>query len=105
MFSKRLRILISRLSASGDCIHTIPVLCALREHFPDAYIAWVIESPSAALLQNHPDLDELIVAPRGFWKSFAEMGKLRRQLRSRHFNVTIDPQSLTKSSAVAWSTG
>lgn len=105
MSLKNPRILISRLSASGDCIHTIPVLCALREHLPNAYIAWVVESPSAALLQNHPDLDELIVAPRGFWKSAAEIGKLRNTLRSRRFNITIDPQSLTKSAAVAWSTG
>jgi len=105
MSLKNPRILISRLSASGDCIHTVPVLCALRQHFPHAYIAWVVENPSAALLDKHPDLDELLVVPRGFWKSPAEMLKLRKTLRARHFNITLDPQSLTKSAAVAWTSG
>ncbi len=30
------RILITRLSAIGDCILTLPLACALREHWPDA---------------------------------------------------------------------
>ena len=38
---KRPRILIVRLSAIGDVIHGIPVLCALRKALPDAFLAWV----------------------------------------------------------------
>ena len=30
------RILISRMSAIGDAILTLPVACAIREHFPEA---------------------------------------------------------------------
>lgn len=102
MSLKKPRILISRLSASGDCVQTLPLLCALRQHLPNAYIAWVVENTSAALLRGHPDLDELIVVPRGFWKSWSEINKLRQTLRARHFNIAFDPQSLTKSAAVAY---
>src|SRR4051794_14331182 len=36
------RILIVRLSAIGDVIHGIPVLCALRAALPTAFLAWVV---------------------------------------------------------------
>ncbi len=96
-----MRILITRLSAIGDCILTVPVLCALREHFPRAFLAWIVERPAAPLLEGHRDLDELIVVPRGWLKSANTVWKLRRRLRKVRFDVAIDPQSLTKSALLA----
>ncbi len=42
-----LRVLITRLSAVGDCIHTLPLASALRARFPRAMIAWCVESGAA----------------------------------------------------------
>ena len=44
------RILIVRLGAIGDVIHTMPVACALRERFPKAHLSWVVEDRAAELL-------------------------------------------------------
>ncbi len=44
------RILIVRLSAMGDVIHTLPAAQALREAFPEALIGWLIEDRWAELL-------------------------------------------------------
>jgi lipopolysaccharide heptosyltransferase I len=96
-----MRILITRLSAIGDCILTVPVLCALREHFPHAFLGWIVERPAAPLLAGHRDLDELIVVPRGWLKSAKTVWKLRRQLKQLAFDVAVDPQSLTKSALLA----
>ena len=63
------RILIVRLSAIGDTVLSVPVLCALRERFPRATIGWIVERTSAPLLRGHADLDHLIVVPRGWLKS------------------------------------
>jgi heptosyltransferase-1 len=99
------RILISRLSHIGDCILTLPVLCALRARYPQAYIGWVVERPSDQLLKNHAALDELFVLRRGWLKSPAGVLALRRNLRVRRFDVVIDPQCLTKSAAPGWLSG
>ena len=99
------RILISRLSHIGDCILTLPVLCALRTRFPQAYIGWVVERPSDQLLKNHTALDELFVLRRGWLKSPAICVALRRDLRARRFEIVIDPQCLTKSSVPGWLSG
>jgi lipopolysaccharide heptosyltransferase I len=99
------RILIVRLSAIGDTVHTVPVLCALRDRFPAATIGWIVERTSAPLLRGHPDLDHLIEVPRGWLKSPRLIWKTARQLRSLRFEISIDAQSLTKSSITAWLSG
>ena len=45
----------------GDVIHGLPVLCALRDRFPEAHLSWVVERTAATLLKDHPALDELVV--------------------------------------------
>ncbi|MGD9126381.1 MAG: lipopolysaccharide heptosyltransferase I [Planctomycetia bacterium] len=96
-----LRILIVRLSAIGDAVHGMPVLCALRDRFPEARIAWVVESRAAALLRGHAALDQLIELPRGWLKSLKTVRRLRRDLRAFRPDVAIDMQGLTKSAIVA----
>jgi heptosyltransferase I len=99
------RILIVRLSAIGDVIHTLPMLCALRAGFPQAMLSWVVDSRAAGLLEGHEALDELIVVPRGFLKSPAQLWRLTRRLRSLELDVAIDGQGLSKSALVAWLSG
>jgi lipopolysaccharide heptosyltransferase I len=99
------RILIVRLSAIGDVIHGVPVLCALREALPDAFIGWVVEGPSAELLEGHPALDALIRVPRGWLKWPREVWRLRQRLHELRFDAAIDLQCLTKSAIAAWLSG
>jgi lipopolysaccharide heptosyltransferase I len=99
------RILIVRLSAIGDVILTMPVLNALRDAMPRAYLAWAVEDRAAALLEGHASLDRLIRLPRGFLKSPRTVWRIRRELRDLRPDVTIDVQGLSKSSLVAWLSG
>jgi ADP-heptose:LPS heptosyltransferase len=95
------RILITRLSHIGDCVLTLPLLCALRRRYPSAYIVWAVERPADQLLYRHPDLDQVIVVPRNWLRRPIVAARLRRELREHRLDVAIDPQSLTKSSALA----
>jgi lipopolysaccharide heptosyltransferase I len=99
------RILIVKLTAIGDVIHAMPVACALREHFPDAYVAWLAEGRAGDLLAGHRAIDRRIVAPRRWLKSPSAIWRLGRQLRGQQFDVTIDLQGLTKSAVAAWLSG
>lgn len=95
------RILIVRLSAIGDVIHGLPVLGALRDAYPQARLAWVVEDRASGLLEGHESLDELIAVPRGWLKSPRTVWQLRRRLRALQPEVSIDLQGLTKSAVVA----
>lgn len=90
-----------RLSAIGDVIHTMPVACALRERFPRARLAWVVEQRAASLLQGHEAINDLIELPRGFLKSPPGVWRLRQRLRALRPDVAIDVQGLSKSALVA----
>ena len=99
------RILIVRLSAIGDAILTLPLLNALRERFPQALLAWVVEQKASSILEGHEALDELITLPKGFLKSPRALWGLRRRLRDLRFDVALDTQGLTKSAVVGWLSG
>jgi lipopolysaccharide heptosyltransferase I len=99
------RILIVRLTAIGDVIHGLPALCALRDAFPRAHIGWVVEGAGAQLLEGHPALDEVIRAPRRWYRSWAEIKRLREQLRAGCYDTAVDLQCLTKSALVAYLSG
>ncbi len=100
-----LRILIVRLSAIGDVIQGMPIACALRERFPDAFLAWAVEGRAGQLLQGHAALDQVVVLPRGWLKSLAGVWRLGRQLHAMRFDVALDAQGLTKSAMLAWLCG
>jgi lipopolysaccharide heptosyltransferase I len=99
------RILIVRLTAIGDVVHGIPVLCALREALPNAFIGWITEGTAGDVLEGHPALDELIRVPRRYWKSLREIRQMRERLRELKFDITLDLQCLSKSAITAWLSG
>jgi heptosyltransferase-1 len=101
----RPRILIVRLSAIGDCIHGLPVLCALRDALPSAHLSWVVEGRTADLLRCHPALDAVVQLRRRWLKSPFAIWQARRQLRALRPDVAIDLQGLTKSAIAAWLSG
>ena len=43
-------LLVVRLGAMGDVIHTLPAVAALRNAYPEMQIGWVIEQRWAELL-------------------------------------------------------
>jgi lipopolysaccharide heptosyltransferase I len=93
------------MSAIGDAILTMPVACALRDEFPNAHIAWVVEKKAAPMIRHHQALDQVIEFERGWMGSLGGLRAAREELRSHQFDITIDCQGLTKSSLAAWLSG
>ena len=99
------RIVLVRLSAIGDVVHTMPVATAIKERFPEAELLWVASEPGANLLEGHEAIDQLLTLPRGFLKKPSILWQTRRRLRQFKPDLAIDSQGLTKSSVVAWLSG
>jgi heptosyltransferase I len=74
------RILLLRTSALGDVVHVLPVLTALRRHFPQGKIGWVVEERVAPVLAGHPDLDELLVVRLDAWRRRPFSGRAVREV-------------------------
>jgi len=108
-------ILIVRLSAIGDIVMASPVAEALSKSYPEATILWLTQPDCAALVQDHPFVDEVIIWPRSQWQAqwrkrqfvslFKSIYQFRKQLKSRNIDMAIDLQGLLKSGILAWLSG
>lgn len=78
------RILVIRLDRIGDVVLTTPLLRALRQACPSAWIAMLVRPPCHELLDGHPDLNEVLVYDkagrhRGVLSTIRFAWRLRRQ--------------------------
>ncbi|MEP7211702.1 MAG: lipopolysaccharide heptosyltransferase I [Acidobacteriota bacterium] len=107
-----MRLLIVKLGAIGDIVHTLPALSAIRRAFPDAEIGWIAEQRSIEILRGHPYIDQLFEIDTRRWRSgmkagqaLTEVGKELGGLRRAAFETAIDFQGLLKSAAIAKASG
>src|SRR5512140_853591 len=91
------RILVVRLGAMGDIVHTLPAVATLKHSFPHSHLVWAIERKWAALIEGNPFVDEVFEVER----SLAGFLALRRRLRETRFELAVDFQGLIKSALVA----
>lgn len=105
------RLLVVRMSALGDVIHTIPAVVALRDALPGVQIGWVVE-------RAYRELVEIVVKPdatfpvrlRGWRKSLvASSGEIAATMSAiRRFGereASIDFQGLIKSAVPSFLSG
>ena len=96
-----MRVLIVRLGALGDVVHTIPVAAALGRRLPDVAVDWAIDERCAGLLELVPGLDRRIVLRRRGRLAVAAWRTFLRELREVSYDVALDVQGLGKSALVA----
>ena len=102
-----MNILIVKLSAIGDVIHTLPALNAVRNYYPDANITWLVEEDAAPIVQGHKALDRVIVSKRKRWlkalrsvsllSTIKEIYGFIKELRDTRYEMILDFQALLKS--------
>ena len=61
------RILLIKLSAVGDVVHTLPLLNKLRRRFPQARIDWLVTPGIAELLTHNSAISNVIEFERQEW--------------------------------------
>jgi heptosyltransferase I len=91
------RILIVRLGALGDIVHTLPAVASLKQSFPNAHLTWMVEPRWAPLLEGNPSVDEVACLGRD---STAALFRTWRFLRAGEWDLAIDFQGLLKSALV-----
>jgi ADP-heptose:LPS heptosyltransferase len=109
------RILVVRLGAIGDVVRTLPAAALVREAYPAAHLAWLVEPATASLLRAQPWLDEVLVFPRTglrksvksrhFGRAFRELRGFLQDLRSPRFDLVVDFHSILKSGLLSFASG
>jgi heptosyltransferase-1 len=93
------RILMVRMGAMGDIVHTLPSAASLRQAFPAAEIDWLVEDHWAALLEGNPHVSALRRLSKK--RNLAAMIQVVSELREHRYDCVIDFQGLMKSAVLA----
>lgn len=95
--SKEIRnILIIRLDHLGDVLYLTPSLNSIKKQYPSARITLLVASWAKRLVEDNPNLDEVIIYDAPWFKrgkKKLEIFKLFRlivELRRRNFDLAID---------------
>jgi 3-deoxy-D-manno-octulosonic-acid transferase/heptosyltransferase-1 len=101
-------ILIIKLSAIGDVVHTLPLLSVLRGNYPRARIDWLVEEEASMVIEGHPAVNRVLISRRKSWfrrfmkggeysKVVPEIRAFLKELRICRYDLVIDLQGLFKS--------
>jgi heptosyltransferase-3 len=93
------RLLIIQLRQIGDVLLSTPVLRALRQHYPQSFIAFCAEPAPARVLRHNPHADEVIVRPRH--TTWYEEWQFWRRIRRLRFDLVIDLLGNPRSAMLA----
>jgi heptosyltransferase I len=116
-------MLVVRLSAMGDIIHTLPAVALLRQAFPHATLGWLVEERWAELLctlryprsgrrsPQRPLADRVHAVNTAEWRrapfsfnTWQQMAVGLSQLRGVQYDAVIDFQGAVRSALLArWS--
>ena len=91
------RILLIKPSSLGDIVHTLPVVSALKTHWPGAQITWLVKRQWAELVEQVEGVDRV-------WPVDQTVGSWIREgiaLRAERFDLAIDLQGLLRSGILA----
>ena len=93
------KILIIRLSALGDTIHTLPAVYALRQKYPKAQIDWVIEDKACKFIKNNPLVNNVYIIERKK-RNVITFLQLISKIRKEKYDIALDFQQLLKSGLI-----
>lgn len=101
------KVLILRLSALGDTIHTLPVAYAIKKTYPNCKIGWVVEDKAKLFIENNPLIDKCYVIPKKEWQkrgfsiqTIKEFKHIVDEINKENYDIVLDTQQLFKSSSL-----
>lgn len=101
------KVLIVRLSALGDTIHTLPLANAIKKQYPDIQLDWIVEDKASKFIINNPLINKVYELQKKKWKknknkinNLIEFYKIIKEIRNEKYDIVIDTQQLLKSSVI-----
>ena len=107
-----MRILVIKLSAFGDIIHSLPVIECIAEYGRinkrKIDLHWLIEKKWSPILVNHPGVQDLIVSNTKVWRKSIfsrptrmEVYRFLSRLRHDKYDIVLDINCLIRSAFLA----
>ncbi|MCM8771049.1 MAG: lipopolysaccharide heptosyltransferase II, partial [Candidatus Omnitrophica bacterium] len=84
------RILIARTDRIGDVLLSTPVIKALRDAYPAAYIAMIVSPYAREIVEGNPYLDEVLIYDKEHkHRSWRNSKKFAQELKRKYFDLAL----------------
>ena len=94
----KLHFLVIQLRQIGDVLISTTLCETLKRNFPNAQVDYAVYDYTAAVAENNPFIDNLLVFPHGFsWRSFGKWRKIITFMRKQHYDYAVDILNTPKS--------
>lgn len=84
------KILILRLGATGDVVHTTIIASAIKQKHPDWEVHYLTQSEIAPILENHPHIDKVITWNRTNRKSNKQLLDTGLKLFKERYDIVFN---------------
>ncbi len=96
------KVLLVRLRSIGDTVLATPSVFALKRFLPNVTVDILVEDWVAPLLNDHPNVDNVIVLERG---GFMTRARVARELRAANYDVVYNLHGGTTATFLTRATG
>lgn len=101
------RILVIKSRHIGDVLLTAPLLTVLKQRWPDASLTVLVKRGTEAMLENHPEVDQVLCFPvkdpgEGKWRYLWRSVRFMRGLARYGFDLAINTTEGDRGVFAAW---
>ena len=93
------KILLIKLRSIGDVVYNTAVYAPIKKHLPNAKLTVLVESASYDIVNNHPDVDEVLCFEKS---SFLKQAKFYLNLIGKRYDVAIDMHEGTRGAVMCF---
>ena len=97
------KILVIQTAFIGDAILTLPLIQALKIHYPKSSIDVVVAPRTAEIFVHHPAISNIIqYDKRGRDKGIKGLRRMRNELRTANYDLILVPHRSLRSAFLTW---
>lgn len=109
--SRKKNYAIIHLGSIGDTIMASPLAASIKQQYPDAWITWITTEECKDLLDDNPNIDQVITSNYPQWarltfggkpkQLYGKLSEFAKKLQSKPFEFALDLQGTMKSGIIA----
>lgn len=102
MAKSHLKILILRLGALGDIVHTTIMAQAIKAAYPDSEVHYCVEERYFDVVKNHPNVDKVHLYNQKLRKNWFYTLKFSQKLKNEHYDVIFNLTNAMRNNLIAF---
>ncbi|MEO7291926.1 MAG: glycosyltransferase family 9 protein, partial [Ginsengibacter sp.] len=99
---KKTKILVIQTAFLGDVILALPLIQTIKVVMPDTIIDFICVPTASNVLQNHPDINRIIIYDKKGKRKLDKFLDLIAEIRREHYDIVLCPHRSARSALMTY---